>query len=107
MKKIYASIHQEEYEGQKGSAEMEAVVASKLGYLYEKTGSLLQSARAYGIAAVVHGNLKHTDQQLMCMCQQANSLLQAKKANDALDIADDCIILCQRVHQGSATLGTQ
>ena len=101
----YFELALEEYQGQ-SETEMEAVVASKLGTLYSSLGSLLQSARAYGIAAVARGKLKQTAQQVMCMCQQAEALLRASKTSDALDIADDCIILCQRVNQASVTLGT-
>ena len=101
----YFELSLEEYQAQKDHAEMEVVVAGKLGSLYEKHKSLLQAARAYGIAAMACGKKRDTDHQILCMCQQANALLQAKKINDALDIADDCMILCQHIHQDETVIG--
>lgn len=101
----YYELSLEEYKIHGIETGMQAMVACKLGNLYEHTKSPLQAARVYGIAAVVHGKDRLMEKQLLCLCHQARVLVTAKKMEDALGVADDCIILCQRISPDSGILG--
>jgi tetratricopeptide (TPR) repeat protein len=101
----YYELSLEEYQTITKDHNMEAAVALKLGSLYSTLRSHLQAARVYSIAAMSHGKMRHLAEQIGCMCHQANALWRARKRDDALDIADDCMVLCQGVHTENGSLG--
>ncbi|ELT87183.1 hypothetical protein CAPTEDRAFT_221882 [Capitella teleta] len=100
----YFELSLEEYQTSSRDLKMEAFVSLKLGSIYNSIKCHLQAARVYSIAAVAHGKMEQTAQQIACMCHQANSLWQAGKEQDGLDIADDCMVLCQGVPNDNNSL---
>lgn len=96
----YYELSLEEYQSEKDNFVKVAEVAVKLGAIYKQMHIPLQAARVYGIAWKASARKPDTEQQLICMCQQALQLLLARKIDSAVELSDDCMVLCLNVSQG-------
>ena len=95
----YFELALEEYQAERDNVQMVAEVSMKLGIFYSSLGSRLQSARCHGTAAASFHKVQDYGQQTLCLCQQGTALVQARKINDALEVSDNCMIMCQRVKE--------
>lgn len=93
----YYELAFEEYQIEQDNIAMEAEVASRAGALYGRLQSPLQSARSFGIAAKTYAQLQDFNQQSLCLCQQALQFLKCDRLEEAVQSADDCLVLCHRV----------
>ena len=95
----YFELALEEYQMEKQNSKMEAEVAITMGNLYIELREWLPAARAFGLASRSFGLMSDWENQAVSLCREATSLFQGQRPDLALQVADDCMILCQRVHQ--------
>ena len=100
----YYELALEEYKFECDNFIMEAEVGRKLGQLYGRQGQWLEASRSFAATAAAHAQMQDWSKQADALCQQALSLLRSGSKEDALQTADDCMVLCQRVTQND-TLG--
>ena len=95
----YYELALDEYKEEGDNCLMEADVGKRAGAVYSKLGQWLPAARCFGIAATASSRLGDTDGQTTSLCRQAACLYQADRHEVALQAADECSILCQRVKE--------
>ena len=58
----------------------------------------LPAARTYGIAAKAYGRLEDSSNEAVSLCRQAACLCQGRRKKDSAQVADECMILTQKVN---------
>lgn len=100
----YLELAFEEYQSEKDNYKMEAEVARKMADIYIDLQEWLSGSRANGLAARAYAILRDWENQAITTCHEATCLYHGRRQDLALQIADDCMIVCQKVPQG-ASLG--
>ncbi len=58
----------------------------------------LPAARTYGISAKAYGTHEDSSNEAVSLCRQAACLCQGRRKKDSVQVADDCMILTQKVN---------
>ena len=93
----YLELALEEYQVEKDNYRMEAEITTRMADIYTKSREWLQAARANGIASRAYAMLADYENQVITTCHEAACLFRGNRPDLALQIADDCMLLCHKV----------
>ena len=91
----YFELALDEYK-KESSPQMESDVALKAAQVYASLEKPFQEARCFGVASVAFGAQSSFHQQAECLCKQASIMAQQSALQEAITIAEDCLVLCER-----------